>query len=45
VTMAASGEYPVATLLARLWETMVGGALGVAILLLLTPIWHWSRRT
>jgi Fusaric acid resistance protein-like len=45
VTMAASGEYPVATLLARLWETVVGGALGVAVLLLLTPIWHWSRRT
>jgi hypothetical protein len=45
VTMAASGEYPVATLLARLWETVVGGALGVAVLLLLVPIWHWSRRT
>jgi uncharacterized membrane protein YccC len=45
VTMAASGEYPVATLLARLWETVVGGALGVAVLLLLTPIWRWSHAT
>jgi hypothetical protein len=45
VTMAASGEYPVATLLARLWETVVGGALGVAVLLLLTPLWRWSRAT
>ena len=45
VTMAASGEYPVATLLARLWETAVGGALGVAVLLLLTPVWRWSHAT
>ena len=45
VTMAASGEYPVATLLARLWETVVGGALGVAVLLLLTPVWRWSHAT
>jgi hypothetical protein len=45
VTMAASGEYPVTTLLARLWETVVGGALGVAVLLLLTPVWRWSHAT
>jgi hypothetical protein len=43
VTMAASGEYQVATLLARLWETVVGGAFGVAALLLLTPLWSWRR--
>jgi hypothetical protein len=43
--MAASGEYPVATLLARLWETVVGGALGLAVLLLLTPVWRWSHAT
>jgi uncharacterized membrane protein YgaE (UPF0421/DUF939 family) len=45
VTMAATGEYGVATLFARLWETMVGGALGVVVLLLLTPVWRWSRAT
>jgi Fusaric acid resistance protein-like len=42
-TMAASGEYPVASLLARLWETAVGGAQGVAVLLLITPIWRWAE--
>ena len=38
VTMAASGEYPVATLLARAWETIVGGALGIGVVLLLAPL-------
>jgi uncharacterized membrane protein YccC len=38
VTMAASGEYTLATLAARAWETMVGGALGVAVVLLLEPL-------
>jgi hypothetical protein len=38
VTMAASGEYPVTTLFARAWETLVGGALGIAVVLLLAPL-------
>jgi hypothetical protein len=38
VTMAASGEYPVATLFARAWETIVGGALGIGVVLLLAPL-------
>jgi hypothetical protein len=36
--MAATGEYTLATLAARAWETMVGGALGVAVVLLLEPL-------
>jgi hypothetical protein len=35
---AATGEYTLATLAARAWETMVGGALGVAVVLLLEPL-------
>jgi hypothetical protein len=38
VTMAATGEYTLATLAARDWETMVGGAIGVAVVLLLEPL-------
>jgi hypothetical protein len=38
VTMAATGEYALATLAARAWETLVGGALGVAVVLLLEPL-------
>jgi hypothetical protein len=43
-TMAASGEYSVAILLARLWETVIGGALGMAVLLLMAPIPQRTRR-
>jgi uncharacterized membrane protein YccC len=38
VTMAASGEYSVTTLAARAWETIVGGALGIAVVVLLAPL-------
>jgi uncharacterized membrane protein YccC len=38
ITMAASGEYPAAVLFARAWETVVGGALGIAVVLLLAPL-------
>jgi uncharacterized membrane protein YccC len=38
VTMAASGEYSFATLAARAWETIVGGALGIAVVLSLSPL-------
>jgi hypothetical protein len=38
VTMAASGEYSLATLSARAWETIVGGALGITVVLLLAPL-------
>jgi uncharacterized membrane protein YccC len=38
VTMATTGEYTLATLVARAWETIVGGALGVAVVLSLEPI-------
>ncbi len=34
VTMGASGEYPVAALVARGWETILGGAIGIAAVLL-----------
>jgi hypothetical protein len=44
VTLAASGEHSVGILLARLWETVIGGALGLTVLLLLAPIPHWKRR-
>jgi Fusaric acid resistance protein-like len=37
-TMAASGEYPVGILFARAWETVVGGALGIGVVLLLAPL-------
>jgi hypothetical protein len=53
-TMAASGEYTLATLAARAWETIVGGAFGVAVVLLLAPlprlfqpgqgVFQWSAR-
>ena len=35
VTMAATGEYTLGILAARAWETIVGGALGLTVLLLL----------
>ena len=38
VTMAASGEYTVATLTARGWETIVGGAIGIAVVMLLASL-------
>jgi Fusaric acid resistance protein-like len=48
VTMAESGDYPVAVLAARIWETIIGGALGIAVVLLLDPLlrhFSASRRT
>jgi Fusaric acid resistance protein-like len=44
VTMGASGEYSLAVLLARLWETVIGCAIGLIVLLLVTSIPRWSRR-
>jgi len=44
VTMAASGEYPVAVLFARAWETVIGGALGIAVVLLLAGLPKLKRR-
>jgi uncharacterized membrane protein YccC len=47
VTMAESGDYPVTVLAARIWETIIGGALGVAVVLLLDPMLRYlsaSRR-
>jgi len=38
VTLAASGEHSVALLSARLWETLVGGALGLAAASWLFPL-------
>jgi hypothetical protein len=35
VTMGVSGQYPAATLVARGWETIVGGAVGIAVVLLI----------
>jgi hypothetical protein len=36
--VAASGEYSVWVLAARVWETFIGGALGVASAILLLPL-------
>jgi hypothetical protein len=38
VTMAATGEYTIKMFAARGWETMVGGALGMTVVLLLKPL-------
>nr|QDF42041.1 FUSC family protein [Bradyrhizobium symbiodeficiens] len=38
VTMAATGEYSFVTLAARAWETIVGGALGIAVVLSLSQL-------
>ncbi|MFT4115090.1 FUSC family protein [Bradyrhizobium sp.] len=38
VTMGASGEYPVAVLVARGWETILGGAIGIAVVLLFAKL-------
>ena len=38
VTLAVSGEYSMPVLLARLWETMLGGALGLVAASFLFPL-------
>ncbi|WP_050032051.1 MULTISPECIES: FUSC family protein [unclassified Bradyrhizobium] len=38
VTMGASGEYPAAVLVARGWETILGGAIGIAVVLLFAKL-------
>jgi uncharacterized membrane protein YccC len=38
VTMGASGQYPAAALAARGWETVVGGAIGVAVVLVIASL-------
>jgi hypothetical protein len=38
VTLAATGEHSFAVLSARLWETILGGALGVAAAILILPL-------
>ena len=38
VTMAAGGDTSVGLLVSRAWETLIGGALGLATALLLLPI-------
>jgi uncharacterized membrane protein YccC len=38
VTLAVSGEHSIALLAARAWETVLGGALGLAAALLLWPL-------
>ncbi len=38
VTLAASGEHSVTLLFARAWETLIGGALGLAAAMLLLPL-------
>ena len=44
VTMAESGDYPLTTLMARGWETFVGGAIGIAVALLFAPLPNAIRR-
>lgn len=38
VTLAATGSYPLTVLAARLWETVLGGLLGLAAALLVFPL-------
>jgi hypothetical protein len=38
VTMGASGQYPIDALVARAWETMLGGAIGIAVVLLFAKL-------
>jgi hypothetical protein len=38
VTMAANGEHSVTLLAARGWETILGGAIGIAVVFLLVPL-------
>jgi hypothetical protein len=38
VTLAAAGEYPPVVLLARAWETLIGGAIGLGTALTVLPI-------
>jgi hypothetical protein len=38
VTLAASGEHSMAFLVARFWETLIGGALGLAAAMLVFPL-------
>jgi uncharacterized membrane protein YccC len=38
VTLAANGVHSVSYLFARLWETLIGGALGLAAALLIFPL-------
>jgi hypothetical protein len=43
VTLAVTGETSIFVLASRAWETLIGGALGLSIALLLLPL-HTSRR-
>jgi uncharacterized membrane protein YccC len=38
VTLAVSGEHSPAVLVARAWETLLGGALGIAAAMLMFPL-------
>lgn len=38
VTMAVSGEHSIPVLVARVWETLLGGALGIAVALVMFPL-------
>jgi uncharacterized membrane protein YccC len=38
VTLAASGEHSIAFLLARAWETVLGGLIGMAMALVVFPL-------
>lgn len=38
VTMGASGKYPIAVLAARGWETILGGAIGIAVVMLFAKL-------
>ncbi len=38
VTVAASGEHSILLLASRIWETLLGGALGVAAVILILPL-------
>ena len=38
VTLAVGGEHSIAVLTARIWQTLLGGALGIAAALLLFPL-------
>ena len=39
ITLAVAGEHSLALLAARAWETLLGGALGLAVTMLIFPFW------
>jgi hypothetical protein len=43
VTLAVGGEHSIPLLASRIWETLLGGALGLAAAMLLSPLRTWRK--